>query len=166
MQIETPANAMFRRTTDLFIHRTLKKTPLDVGADRIARTAYAALAILGNLRAALESTIPLAWTPSDVSPIAAIEVYPAATLVAHGIRSTGYKKRGQVVERREIIEALSAKITIGGSVPDLTQSADVLDAAVCVLAGHDFLAGRAMNPENRKLAELEGWIWAARKSLG
>src|SRR5688572_20352600 len=53
MQIETPANAIFRRTTDLFIQRTLKKTPLDVGADRIARTAYAALAILGNLRAEL-----------------------------------------------------------------------------------------------------------------
>jgi hypothetical protein len=39
MPIETPANAMFRRTTDLFIQRKLKKTPLDVGADRIARTA-------------------------------------------------------------------------------------------------------------------------------
>jgi hypothetical protein len=39
LPIETPANAMFRRTTDLFIQRKLKKTPLDVGADRIARTA-------------------------------------------------------------------------------------------------------------------------------
>ena len=48
MPIETPANAMFRRTTDLFIQQKLNKTPLDVGADRIARTAYAALTILGN----------------------------------------------------------------------------------------------------------------------
>ena len=79
MQIETHANAMFRRTTDLFIQRMLKKTPLDVGADRIARTAYAALAILGNLRAELGIPIPLAWTPADISRVAAIEVYPAAT---------------------------------------------------------------------------------------
>ena len=92
---------------------------LDVGADRIARTAYTALAILGKLRTELGIPIPLAWTPTDVLPVAAIEVYPAATLVAHQIRSTGYKKRDQTVERREIVEALRAKLTIGESVPDL-----------------------------------------------
>lgn len=161
MQIETPANSMFRRATDLFIQRTLKKTPLDVGADRIARTAYAALAILGNLRTELGTPIPLAWTPADVLRVAAIEVYPAATLVAHRIRSTGYKKHDQTEERREIVEALRAKLMIGESVPDLAQSADLLDAAVCVLAGDDFIARRAMNPENRGLAEREGWIWTA-----
>jgi hypothetical protein len=53
MSIETPANAMFRRATDVFIQQKLKKTPLDVSADRIARTAYAALAILGTLRTGL-----------------------------------------------------------------------------------------------------------------
>jgi hypothetical protein len=42
MPIETPANAMFRRITDVFIQTRLGKRPLDVGADRIARTAYAA----------------------------------------------------------------------------------------------------------------------------
>jgi hypothetical protein len=31
--IETPANAMFRRATDVFIQQKLRKTPLDVGAD-------------------------------------------------------------------------------------------------------------------------------------
>jgi predicted nuclease with RNAse H fold len=161
MPIETPANAMFRRTTDLFIQRTLKKTPLDVGADRIARTAYAALAILGTLRAELGTPIPLAWTPADVSRVAAIEVYPAATLVVHRIRSTGYKKPDQTEERREIVAALRRKLTIGESVPDLATSADLVDAAVCVLAGDDFISGRAMNPEDRSLAEREGWIWTA-----
>jgi len=38
-------------------------------------------------------------------------------------------------------------------------NADVLDAAVCVLAAGDFLLGRAMAPENRSQAEREGWIW-------
>lgn len=76
-------------------------------------------------------------------------------------RSTGYKKRDQTEERREIVEALRAKLTIGESVADLVQSADLVDAAVCVLAGDDFIAGRAMRPENRNLAEREGWIWTA-----
>jgi hypothetical protein len=91
---------------------------------------YAALTVLGNLRTELETPIPLAWTPGDVSPVAAIEVYPAAALVAHRIRSTGYKKRDQTEERREIIAALRTKLTIGKSVPDLATSADLVDAAV------------------------------------
>jgi predicted RNase H-like nuclease len=161
MAIETPANAMFRRTTDLFIQRKLKKTPLDVGADRIARTAYAALVVLGNLRAELGMSIPLAWIAGDISPVAAIEVYPAATLVAHRIRSTGYKKRDQTQQRHEIIAALRTKLTICESVPDLAQSADLVDATVCVLAGADFISGRAVGPEDRSIAEREGWIWTA-----
>jgi len=39
------------------------------------------------------------------------------------------------------------------------------DAVVCVLAGHDFVAGRAMNPDDRKLAEREGWIWTAKPHM-
>ena len=105
--------------------------------------------------------IPLAWTPADVLPVAAIEVYPAATLVAHRMRSNGYKKRDQTEERREIVAALLTKLKIADSVVDLTQSADLVDAAVCVLAGADFLSGRAMAPEDRTLAEREGWIWTA-----
>ena len=128
---------------------------------RIGRTAYAAPAILGTLRAELGISIPLAWTPDDVSPVAAIEVYPVAILVAHRIRSIGYKKRDQTEERREIIAALRAKLTIAESVHDLAKSADLVDAAVCVLAGDDFISGRAMNPEDHSLAEREGWIWKA-----
>ena len=60
MPIETPANAMFRRKTHLFIQTRLGKRHLDVGADRIARTSYAGLAILGTLRAELGMPIPLA----------------------------------------------------------------------------------------------------------
>ena len=74
---------MFRRTIDLFIQQKPKKTPLDVGAGRIARTAYAALAILETLRTELGMAIPLAWTGADILPVAAMKVYPAATLVAH-----------------------------------------------------------------------------------
>jgi hypothetical protein len=91
--------------------------------------------------------------------------HPAAISIAQRTQSTGYKKRDQ--ERREIVAALRAKLTIGESVLDLSTSADLVDAAVCVLAGDHFIAGRAMNPENRSLAEHEGWIWthSKRRSL-
>jgi len=56
---------------------------------------------------------------------------------------------------------LRAKFLVGESVPDLTQSADLVDAAVCVLAADDFIAGRAMNPQDRSLAEREGGISTA-----
>lgn len=160
MGIATPAHSMFRRETDMFIQRKLKKTPLDVGADRIARTAHAALRILSELRAKLKAPIPLAWTPTLGSGVSAIEVYPAATLVAHGIRSKGYKKPTQSGERREILDTLKVHMRIREDVPDLSKTADLLDAAVCVLAGGDFLRGRAMSPENHHLAEREGWIWS------
>ena len=43
----------------------------------------------------------------------------------------------------------------------LSDNADVLDAAVCVLAAEDFVAGRATPPTDRSAAEREGWIWTA-----
>jgi hypothetical protein len=41
----------------------------------------------------------------------------------------------------------------------LIASADVLDAAVCLLAAADFLAGNAIPPSNEFMARREGWIW-------
>ena len=40
--IAQDANTLFRRETDIFIKKHINKQPLDVGADRIARTAWAA----------------------------------------------------------------------------------------------------------------------------
>ena len=162
--IDTPADCMFRRATDAFVKREVGKTPLDVGADRIARTAHAALRLLGELRNGLDVPIPLAWEPWNIADHAAIEVYPAATLMAHGMRSTGYKKTGQVQERTEMVAALRAKMTLADqNVRDLVGNADLLDAAVCVLAAADFITGRAVPPTDRCLAEREGWIWTARR---
>ena len=162
--LKAPANAMFRRTTDVFIHDALGKMPLDVGADRIARTAYAALTLLGNLRASLRLSIPLAWEPKEVEDVAAIEVYPAATLLAHGLRSGGYKKPEHVQQRCEIVSGLRRLLTIADGVTDLAVSADLVDAAVCVLAGMDFVRGVAHPPRDPELARREGWIWASKRS--
>ncbi|MGI6404683.1 MAG: DUF429 domain-containing protein [Oscillospiraceae bacterium] len=48
--LSVEANLMFRRETDRFIKEALEKQSLDVGADRIARTAYAALKIIEELQ--------------------------------------------------------------------------------------------------------------------
>jgi predicted nuclease with RNAse H fold len=93
--------------------------------------------------------------------IAAIEVYPAATLTAHGCRASGYKRPQDVAERREIIELLRAWMKMPTDVSQLENSADALDAVVCLLAARDFLQGRAVPPPEQRLAEHEGWIWSA-----
>ncbi len=154
------AHDMFRRETDRFIRTKLSKTPLDVGADRIARTAHAALRLLGDVGDQLGRPIPLAWT-SQFSDVVAIEVYPAATLVAHGFRSKGYKARDQVDQRREILASLSNQLDMRDLTATIEVSADAVDAVVCLLAAKDFLEGRAMPPEDTALAESEGWIWSA-----
>lgn len=158
MPLSVPPNKLFRRETDRYIQRETGKTPLDVGADRIARTAHAALEILGGIANHIGKTIPMAWS-SDFDNIAAIEVYPAATLKILGIRSSGYKRKNQDGERWEMIKALSYWVEIGGHASDLVENPDVLDAVVCVVAGMDFISGKATQPTDKKLAEREGWIW-------
>ena len=152
-------NDIFRRATDRFTQRTLGKTPLDVGADRIARTAHAALRVLGELRRRLGQPIPLAWSPELTAGISAIEVYPAATLGVWGIRASRYKNPDQVDERREIIAALRPHFVLPADVTVLEQNADALDSVVCLLCAKDFLLGQASPPDDLSLAAVEGWIW-------
>ncbi|MEQ1691770.1 MAG: DUF429 domain-containing protein [Gemmatimonas sp.] len=101
---------MFRRDTDREIKRTLGKTSLDVGADRIARTAHAARRLIGRLRQKMTDPIPLAWTPIGLPRLSAIEVYPAATLKAHGLDAAGYKKPDGERERRKLVNKLKKKL--------------------------------------------------------
>jgi hypothetical protein len=78
------------------------------------------------------------------------------------MRSTGYKKPEQVQERTRMVATLRGKMTLSDQhLRDLVGNADLLDAAVCVLAAADFLTGRAVPPADRCLAEREGWIWTA-----
>ena len=139
-------DALFRRATDRVIKQAVGKTPLDVGADRIARTAHAALELLTKLRESLGAPIPLVWSCNSIDRFGAIEVYPAAALMAHGCRSSGYKKAADVAERREIIEFLGKSIKMPTDVSHLESNADALDAVVCLLAAQDFLEGRAVPP--------------------
>jgi predicted RNase H-like nuclease len=160
--ISVPANSFFRRETDIYVHSITGKTPLDVGADRIARTAHWALRFLESLRSRTAQRIPLAWSPELNHGVHAIEVYPAATLLAHGANLRGYKAASGVVERRTIMELLRKRLQCDGPFDACLHSADVLDAVVCALAGIDFLEDCAVPPSNTESARKEGWIWFRR----
>lgn len=153
------ANRLFRRDTDRVVHDRLGKLPLDVGADRIARTALAALHMLQRVREACGLEIPMAWTARDVAPVAAIEVYPAGTLVSRGTTSSGYKLAADRAVREAMLDALADELLVGEHRAALLQHADVLDAALCLLAGADFLTGAVIEPTDLATARHEGWIW-------
>ncbi len=146
--LEPAADRLFRRRTDEWIRTRLGKRPLEVGADLIARTAHAALALLEGLRERLGDPIPLLWEPATLERLGAIEVYPAAT------------RKACWPEDLTDPEPL-ARWT--GSTPSrlAAVSADERDAVICTIAGGDFLAGRAEHPPaaDRETAEKEGWIW-------
>ncbi len=153
------SNLLFRRETDRFVKREINKQSLDVGADRIARTAHAALKYLNEISLKLGQEVPLAWTTSFESNVSAIEVYPAATLKQSGIRSSGYKKRENVRERKQIFDALCENIKFDVDAETAINDDDLLDAAVWVLAGRHFLSNQSMQPCDLQLAKKEGWIW-------
>ena len=164
--IEIEPDELFMRATDRFIKDRVGKKPLSVGADRIARTSHAALVLLAQMQGKLSMPIPLAWLPAKpLTQIQVIEVYPAATLKAYRIPTNGYKsQKREVAEngRSTVAEALKSRMkSCAEAVLAMKKDADALDAVVCLLAASDFLAGRAVPPTDRELAETEGWIWCA-----
>jgi predicted RNase H-like nuclease len=154
------ATALFTRLTDRRLHARTGKRPLEVGADRIARTARAALELLQHAREASGQPIPLAWAPSAASGARAIEVYPAGTLAAAGAPSSQYKDPGSA-SRTPIIAALRARINLPSNFDAMAAPGDLLDALICLWAGLDFLEGLALGPSagEQSVAEHEGWIW-------
>ena len=151
-------DALFHRGTDQFVARTTGKRPLEVGADRIARTAHAALVLLEELRRIVGEAIPIAWS-TKLDRLAAIEVYPAATLTGRGLPSSGYKRPDQRAQREEILDALVGLMDLPEDSSVLIENADALDSAVCALAGWDFLSDTAQPPPDLERARKEGWIW-------
>lgn len=157
--IAITANKLFQRRTDACIKEKLDRQSLNVGADRIARIAHSALKLLNDLAERLSRRIPLAWNPR-IAGIAAIEVYPAATLAAYDIPARAYKPADAASTRKTILDELQKKLVLQCSADCLSRDADALDAVVCVLAGADFLRGDAHPPDDPDLAAKEGWIWS------
>ena len=158
-QLGTTPNDLFRRHTDHKVKEVVGRQPLDVGADRIARTAHAALELLAELRSRTGFPIRLAWRPQLDQVISAIEVYPAATLDVRGMRSSGYKRKSDHKVRDNMINELAEHIQLPPEPEPMIETADAFDAALCVLAAADFLRGWCVPPDDLSLARKEGWIW-------
>jgi hypothetical protein len=159
------AESLFRRETDRLVTEHCRKRPLDVGADRIARTAHAALKLLGELAEIIAQAIPLAWETDFSSAWLQSRFTPQQPSWGSGIRCSQYKKPEHVHVRRDMISKLSEHIDISIDSSVLVHDANVLDAVICGLAGADFLRGDALHPFNPTLAKNEGWIWAKMPAL-
>jgi predicted RNase H-like nuclease len=153
--IDVDRDRLFSRYTDREVERRLNKRPLEVGANLIARTAHAALQLLGQLRQETKLAIPLAWDCTNITETCAIEVYPRATLEAMGIK---YKWRLSAIRKVGCLAMEVAEKNLA--------SEHGIDAVVCVLAAVDFLTGRCPAPTRREMdvAEKEGWIWVRSKA--
>lgn len=159
------ARRLFRRHTDEVIHGLVGKLPLEVGANLIARTAHSILCRLQEIPARSERAHPLemAWEPPGTPGCSLIEVYPAATLLAVGASTKGYKAKSASgrAARVKILTTLQDEMELKCDPDLLLETDDGLDAAVCVLAGADFLRGMAVAPgvDQAELVRKEGWIW-------
>ena len=148
-RLPASADELFRRRTDSEIRSRLGLIPLEVAASWLARTAAATLVVLDEIRQQTGHVIPLAWAVAEPENWRAIEVYPAATRAAYGAPAGSGSVAGldDVLDWSRVDEHVRRSEHIG-------------DACVCVLAGADFLLGRAVPPDDFAVAEREGWIWA------
>jgi hypothetical protein len=161
---EETQHRFFRRITDTFIHQEIGKLPLEVGADRIARAAYAALYTLHILRR--HFAIQMLWGTDFKSDFGVIEVYPSATLKQYKMLSGGYKGNSQDEKdkRKLITEKLNPHFLNlqKKTASELVQgNADRLDAVICLLSANDFLEKDVYEPlaSNLEVIKQEGWIW-------
>jgi predicted RNase H-like nuclease len=163
-ELLSSAHELFRRYTDDCTAETIGKRPMDVGADRIARTAHAALTLLAGLRRRSGLPLPLGWTPGRVAGAEVLETYPAAWLTVAGLPNRSYKKRDQRTVREEILNGLPDGVRIECGREPFLEDADVLDALLCALVGLAYLKGEAAGPPDGELerAKREGWIWFPR----
>jgi predicted RNase H-like nuclease len=158
-RLKPAADDLFRRHTDRLVHKVVGKLPPDVGADRIARTARAALDLLATVRARAERPIPLAFLQGKEAGV--VEVFPAATLITRGVSGVGYKTntpRGRKV-RRELLQRLGKELDLESTRDVMIEDANLFDAMLCVLAGADFARGLCVEPPDPERARKEGFIW-------
>lgn len=152
---------LFRRTTDNVVRDELENRPLDIGVNPIARTSHAALHLLYEIRALSRLPIPLAWTPGYLEGVAAIEVFPGATLASRRKHPSGSVKEQTLDQRSALLAQMLREL---GPPPEARKqillSNHAFDAAVCVLAAADFLTAEVFEPTDLEMARREGWIWA------
>ncbi len=135
------------------------KLPLEVGADRIARTAQAALRLLAAVRQRTGLVLPPPLRLPLAGPGAAVEVYPAA--MRRGLPTDAQGGAG-------LADYLTERLKMSRQTLAALEDPDTRDAVLCVLAGADVLAGRAIapGPAERAVARRKGWIWCRSVAAG
>lgn len=153
------ADHLFNRETDRFVREQTGLKPLDIGAERIARTAVAALELVADLRSLLGQPLPLLESNANSASGGLIEAYPAATLKQHGQPHRGYKRTESKALREEIADYLSQSIDLQKYSAEIAASDHVLDAVLCTLTAMDFLGSLCSSPTPAGGWSDEGWIW-------
>jgi hypothetical protein len=174
LPIPAAADSLFKRRTDVLVRERLGKAPLEVGADRIARTALSALAFLEELGRLLGAAVELAWEPAGAAaaaapasaapasavpaagaPVAAapagvraLETYPAGTLRACeklGLVSPGGDTDAR---KRSLVAALqrAGRLAPGKALRAALRNEHALDAVLCAVTAADFLDGLCVGP--------------------
>jgi hypothetical protein len=159
MYLGDDAKAFFRRETDLDIAKRFHKTPLEVSADRIGRTAFMSLKRIREISERSHRKVSLVWNTRDDYDVGFIEVYPAATLLANKLDIKGYKKNYEI--RLKLLAELKSQCSKQGMDKiDIATIDHNFDAFICCLAVYDFLTGTCKAPEKiTKRINKEGWIW-------
>ena len=161
--VEAKADEFFSRLTDRIVRDYIAKKPLEVGANLIARTAHSALRLLEDLRNNMHTEIPLAWDPNEIKQTSAIEVYPAATLIARNVKKS-YSSENAGEERLNMVRQLGLSIEQQALRKLVEESPHAFDAVVCVMAASDFLQGSCIPVVDMAKAKKEGWIWVFQHS--
>ena len=170
--IPATADELFRRFTDIDVRHRVGKTPLDVGADRIARTALATLNAIESIRALtarrIEAVIDAVDPRANPHVVPLLESYPAGWFASEGIGTRGYRPTNALNQRGDLLHQVEQRlqadgisITYGVERASLVDRADDLDALVCTLNGIDYVSGRCPAPSRdvQDIARSEGWIW-------
>ena len=143
------------RRTDAVVRERTGRWPLSVSADRIAYPSMRCAGLLATLAA---EGIPVRRSGIDSR---AAEVYPAAALARWRLGAAGYKLDGPGLPRA--VQALTRAapwLDLGTFQALCRQSHDAFDAVIAGLVAGAVVLGRveAVPPEDRELADEEGWI--------
>lgn len=155
---------LFSRACDRMVWEQLRKKPLEVGANLIARTAHAALQLLQELRGSTGLELGLAWSPGLVPETPSVlEVYPAASRLVRGMSTREPYAELDLLRREGLTLSREVEATAHAS-------GHVRDALACCLAAVDYLDDNVYRPGDPDLpldctpeaALKEGWIWIRR----
>jgi len=143
------------RRTDAVVRERTGRWPLSVSADRIAYPSMRCAGLLATLSA---EGFPVRRSGID-SRVA--EVYPAAALARWRLGAAGYKLDGPGLPRT--VQALTRAapwLDLGAFQALCRRSHDAFDAVIAALVAGAVVLGRVetVPPEDRELADEEGWI--------